>query len=250
MNLKVANLIAIQLGIFVGIMSWLAYSRLESAEPRIATELQERAVKPVAPAAPGIKADDQRPDAADDRADRDEAPPTAEQPAPAMHQYSEAAVQRYSDLAAQLYYQQIAPRRYVSSGLQNGPVVTEAPSYTEVEQAPAVVADEPAPQTVAYVEPTQVVVYPQPQFIVFSNSRRFANRCRPASPVIGAQMARTHRRTDRSRSHLSGSRDFESPAAPSAALRSPTHSLGLVQRQNDKMASCEPTQGVGPRGRR
>lgn len=251
MNLKVANLIAIQLGIFVGIMSWLTYSRLESAEPRIATESQERAVKPVAPAARGIQADDQRPSAVDNRTDRDEAPPNTEQPAQVMqHEYSPAAVQQNSALAAQLYYQQIAPQRYASSRLENASIVAKAPSYTEVEQAPAVAPDYPEAQTVAYVQPTQVVVYPQPQFIVFSNSRRFANRCRPASSVIGAHMATTNRRPNRPRSHLSGSRDFEKPAAPSAALRRPTQSLGVVHRRNDKVASCQPTEGVGLRGRR
>lgn len=249
MNLKVANLIAIQLGIFVGIMSWLTYSRLESAEPRIAAELPQRAAKPTAPARPGLKADDQRPDAVDDRADHDEPQPIADQPAPVFHQYSAAAVQHYSDLAAQQYYQQIAPRRYASSGLENGPIVAQAPSYTEVDQAPAVVADDPAPQPVAYVQPTQIVVYPQPQFVVFSNSRRFANRCRPASPV-GAHRATTHRRPDRPRPHRNGSTVFESPASPSAALRRPTQSLGVVHRRNDKVASCQPTEGLGPRGRR
>jgi hypothetical protein len=250
MNLKVANLIAIQLGIFVGIMSWLAYSRLESVEPRSATEMRERAAEPKTPAAPGIQADDQRPDALDDRADRDEARPIAEQPAPAFHQYSAAAVQHYSDLAAQQYYQQIAPQRYASSGLQNNSIVAEAPSYTEVEREPAVVADYSEPQTAAYVQPAQVVVYAQPQFVVFSNSRRFANRCRPASPVISAHRAATNRRPDRPRSHLNGSTVFESPASPWAALRRPTQSLGVVQRRNDKAPSCRPTDEFGPRGRR
>ena len=238
MNLKVANLIAIQLGIFVGIMSWLAYSRLESAGPRIATELRERAAKPAGPVGPGIKADDQSPDAVDDSADRDEAQPIAEQPAPSFHQYSAAAVQHYSDLAARQYYEQIAPRRYASSSLQNGPVVAEAPSYAEVEQAPAVVADYPEPHTVASVQPAQFIVYPQPQFVVFSNSRRFANRRRPAPPVIGAHMA-THRRLDRPRPHLSGSTESR-----------PTNSFGVVQRQNDKVPSCRPGEGIGPRGPR
>lgn len=239
MNLKVANLIAIQLGIFVGIMSWLAYSRLESSEPRIATETQERAVRPVAPAVPGFKADDQRPDAADYRADRDENQPIAEQPAPAFHQYSAAAVQHYSDLAAQQYYQQIAPRRYASSALENGPFVAAAPSFAEVEQAPEVVQDYPEPQTVAYVPPTQVVVYSQPQFVVFSNSRRLANRCRPPSPVTGTRVATTHRRPDRPRPKLIGSTGPRSP-----------QSLGVVQRRNDKMASCRPADEFRPRGRR
>ena len=239
MNLKVANLIAIQLGILVGIMSWLAYSRLDPAEPRIATKLQERAVKPAGPVGPGIKADDQRPDAVDDDADRDESQPNADQAAPAFHQYSAAAVQHYSDLAAQQYYQQIAPRRYASSGLENGPVVAEAPSYAQEGQEPTVVADYSEPQTAAYVQPSQIVVYPQPQFVVFSNSRRFANRHRPALPVTGAHAATTHRRPDRPRPKLIG------PTGP----RSP-QSLGVIQRQNDKAASCRPTDGLGPRGRR
>jgi len=251
MNLKVANLIAVEFGILIGTMSWLAYSRLEPAGPRGATELRERSPGPVAPARPVIKAEEQRPSAVDNRADRDEAPPNTEQPVPVMqHEYSPAAVQQNSALAAQLYYQQITPRRYASSGLDNAAIVAKAPSYTEVEREPAVAADEPAAQTVAYVEPAQVVVYPEPQFIVFSDSRRFANRCRPASPVIGAHKARTHRRPDRPRPQLNGSRDFESPAAPSAAFRRPTQSLGLVHRQNDKMASCRPTQGFGTGGRR
>jgi len=251
MNLKVANLIAIQLGIFVGIMSWLAYSRLAPVEPRLTAEVGKTTAEPVAPAAPGLKGDDQRPETADARAARDEPQPIAEQRAPVMqHHYSAAAVQQNSALAAQLYYQQIAPRRYASSGLQNGPVVTEAPSYAELAQETAVVADEPAAQTVAYVERPQVVLYSQPQFILFSNSRRLENRCRPASPVIGAHMARTHRHTDRPRLQPNDSTDSERPPARSPAFRRPAKSLGLVERQNDKMESCRPTQGVGPPGRR
>jgi hypothetical protein len=238
MNLKVANLIAIQLGVFVGIMSWLAYSRLESTEPRIA-ELPERAVKPAGPVGPGIKADDQRPDAADDGADRDELQPSADQPAPSFHQYSAAAVQHYSDLAAQQYYQQIAPRPYASSGFEKRSVAAEAPSYAEVEREPAVAADYSEPQTAAYVQPNQIVVYSQPQLVVFSNSRRFANRRRPASPVIGAHLPTPHRRADRSRPRLSGPTDCR-----------PAQSLGIVQRQNDKVPSCQPTEGCGLRGRR
>lgn len=251
MNLKVANLIAIQLGIFVGIMSWLAYSRLESTPPRIAAELQERAAKPAGPVGPGMKADDQRRDAVDDGADRDEPQSTAEQPAPVMqHEYSVAAVQQNSALAAQLYYRQIAPRRYASSGLQNSPAVAEAPAYAPVEQEPAVGADYSEPQPVAYVEPAQIVVYPQPQFVVFANSRRFGNRCRPTTHTPGTPLANAHRRLDRPRSHLNDSSAFENPPSPSAALRHPTNSFGVVQRRNDKSASCRPTDGFGSRGRR
>jgi hypothetical protein len=238
MNLKVANLVAVQFGMFVGIISWLAYSRLPSDEPRTAATV-------AAVFAPG----DQRPSTIDYRVDRDQ--PVAEQPAPAMHEYSAAAVQQYSALAAQLYYQQIAPRRYASSGLENGSSVAVAPSYAEVAQEPALAPpDYPASQTAAYVPPAQFIVYPQPQFVLFSNHRRFPNRCRSTPPVVGAHMATTHRRPDRPRCDLSGSTDFESPASPSAALRRPAKSPGIASRRNDGASSCRPIEGFGTRGNR
>ena len=66
-------------------------------------------------------------------------------------------------------------------GLENRIVATSAPAYTEV--APRTgerffgLHVEPVQQA-AYAEPTQIAVY-QPQFIVFSDQRRFPNRCRP-----------------------------------------------------------------------
>jgi hypothetical protein len=235
MNLKVANLIAIQLGIFVGIMSWLTYSRLESSEPHIAAETQARVTQAVVPAQPGIGAEDQRPSAVDYRADRDEDQPIVDQPAPVMrYQYSPEAVQQNSALAAQLYYQQIAPRRYASSGAGN---VAQAPAYAEVAQEPVVQADYPEPQTVADAQPTQVV-YQQPQLVVFSSGQSFRNRCRPA-PHRNALAAIADRRPNRGAAHLGSSRECR-----------PAKSFAVVQRRNDKMASCRPTDGFRPRGRR
>ena len=220
MNLKVANLVAVQFGMFVGIMSWLAYSRLESAEPR--------KVNPVSPISEPAG---QRPYAVDYRADRERAQSVAEQPVPVAYEYSPEAVQQYSALAAQQYYQQIAPRRYASSGLENGSIAADAPSYAEVDQAPvAVQSDYPEePQTVAYVQPTQFIVYPQPQFVVFSNRRRFANR-RRSTPHPGALMPTTHRHPDRPRSQPSGN--------------------GVAPRQNASAPTCRPTQGFESKGKR
>jgi hypothetical protein len=224
MNLKVANLIAVQFGVFIGIMSWLAYSRLPSAEPRTAAETRERTAESLAAFAPVLKPGDERPQTVDYRADRE-----GEQPAPAVHEYSAAAAQQYSALAAQQYYQQIAPRHYASSGLENSSVVADTPSYAEVVQEPEVVPDYPAPQTVAYVPSTQFIVYPQPQFVVFSNRHRFANRCR-VTPHPAAHMTTTHRRPDEGESHVSGA--------------------GVVPRRNASAPSCRPTQEFGPGGHR
>lgn len=231
--MKVANLVGIQFGIFVGLISWLAYSRLEFDEPGSSPEMQESAPAQNAPIAPARELRDQRSQSVDYRADREEIQPVALQPAPALHEYSAAAVQHYSALAAQQYYQQIAPRRYAKAALENGPIAAaEAPSYAEVDQAPAVAPVEyvAEPEPVAYAQPTQVVVYPQPQFVVFSNRHRFANRCRPASHPRGARTTFAHQRLDRVGPRPDGC-DAASP-------------------RNTSAPSCKPAHGFRPRGKR
>lgn len=239
MNVKVANLVAVQFGVLVGIVSWLAYSRFESAEPRVA--VVEMRKSPAAPAAVAPISDlgSQVARVLDDGADREQDQSIGEQPAPVTppHQYSPEAVQQYTALAAQQYYQQISPRRYASSGVANSSVAADSRSYAEVAQEPASVSPDYAdsPQTVAYAEPAQVVVY-QPQFIVFSNQRRFANRCRPtlrsAAPI-------THRGPGRGGPHLSGSTESR-----------PTKCLGTVPSRNPNDPSCRPSQESRPRGKR
>ena len=155
MNLKVANLVAIQFGIFVGILGWLAYSRIPPANRRTVAEMREPVAEPVSTFASAPNPAEQRSQTEDYPGDQERTQPVAEPPAPAMqHQVSAAAVQQNSALAAQLYYQQIAPRRYASSGLANSSIATVAPSSTEVAHERAVVqTDDPMPETVAYVEP-------------------------------------------------------------------------------------------------
>lgn len=235
MNLKVANLVAVQFGVFVGIVSWLAYSRFESAEPRIAAvEIQKRPMNSVAAVAPISDLGSQVSRALDDGTDGEQDQSIGEQPAQATqpHHYSPEAVQQYMALAAQQYYQQIAPRRYASSGLENGSSVAVTPSYPEVAQEPEVAPpDYPAPQTVAYVQPAQTVLYPEPvQFVVFSNARSFARRCRPAAPFAGAHMPAAHRRAERAECH--------------------PHGHAMVLRQDAAMKSCRPTRELMAQGKR
>jgi hypothetical protein len=183
MNVKVANLVAVQFGVLLGIVSWLAYSRFEAAEPRIAAgERRESPAAPASATAPISDLGSQVTRALNDDADREQDQSIGEQPAPATlpHHYSPEAVQQYMALAAQQYYQQIAPRRYASAGVTNNSIAPVTPIYTQRAQEPAAVSSDSAEpvQTVAYAEPTQIAVY-QPQFIVFSNQRRFPNRRRP-----------------------------------------------------------------------
>lgn len=236
MNLKVANLVAVQFGVLVGIMSWLAYSRFESAEPRIAAvEMRKRPVDSVAAVAPISDLGSQVTRALDSGTDREQDQSTAEPPVPVVpphHQYSPEAVQQYTALAAQQYYQQIAPRRYASASLENRLIAAVAPVYTEVAREPAAISldyVEPV-QTVAYTEPYPVVVYPQPQFVVFFNARRFANRCRPTAPLRDAHMPIAHRRPDRAECHPNG------------------HTI--VSPQNAGVKPCRPNQGLMAQGKR
>jgi hypothetical protein len=231
MHLKVSNLIAIQLGVLIGIMSWLAYSRLQSNEPRSpAVEKRESPAAPLAAAAPISDMGNQVSRALDGDINREQDQSTDEQPVSATlpHQYSPEAVKQYMEMATQQYYQQIAPRRYASAAVATSTVAT-APAYTEVTRQPAPVSSdyvEPV-QTVAYSEPAQVIVYPQPQFVVFSDQRRFPNRCRPAlQSAAGNPIA--HRRPDRVRPH---------------------QNVCPPPRQNHA-PSCRPGQESRPRGKR
>jgi hypothetical protein len=241
MNLKVAHLVSIQFGIFVGIVSCLVFSRFEYARPRTAAEVRKPATERAAAVEPVSEPEDQPADMVDDGADAESAEPITAKTAPALpNEYSPEAVERYRALATKLYYEQIAPRRTVSSSSANSSIPAVAPAYTEVTEEPAVVqTNDQAPETVAYVQPTQFIVYPPPaQFVVISQPRRFANRCRPASHP-GALASNPHRRPDSGRTHLSGSPAFHPATSP-----------GVAHHRNTGVPSCASTQGFNPQGTR
>lgn len=228
MNLKVAHLVAVQFGIFIGIVICLVFFRFEYARPRTAAEMRNPSTQQAAAVERMSETEDEL----------EPAEPLTEQPAVALpNEYSPEAVEKSMAILTKLYYEQIAPRRTVSSSPANTAV---APSYAEVAQEPAVVQyDEPAPQTVAYVQPTQFIVYPQPvPVVVFSHPRRFANRCRPA-PNASALASNSHRRWDSGGTHLSGL-----PASR------PPRTLRVEQRRTTGVPTCPSTQGLKPPGKR
>jgi hypothetical protein len=238
MNLKLAHLVAIQFGIFIGIVICLVFSRFESARPRTAAEMRERATERTAAGDRMSEPADEFADMANDREELDPAEQLTDQSTPAMpNEYSPEAVEKSMAILTKLYYEQIAPRRNVSSSPAN---IAVAPSYTEVASEPAVVqTDDPAPQTVAYVQPSQVIVYPQPaQVVLFSHLRRFVNRCRPA-PHPSALASNSHRRWNSGGIQLSGFPESRPP-----------RSLGLEQRRTTGVPTCPSTQGFPPRGKR
>jgi hypothetical protein len=251
MNLKVAHLVTVQFGIFIGIVICLVFSRFEPARPRTAAEMRELATEHAAAVERMSEPDDEFADLADNEERLEPAEPLTEQAAALPNEYSPEAVEKSMALLTKLYYEQIAPRRNPSSSRADSSITTVAPSYTEVAPEPALVQiDDPAPQTVAYVQPTQFVVYPQPaQVVVFSNPRCFVSRCRP-SPHSSALVSSSHRRPDGGGTHLSTSTMFERLTSPSFALRRPAGSPGVADRRNTGVPSCPPTGGFNPRGTR
>jgi hypothetical protein len=214
MNPKIANLIAIETGILIGLMSWLVYSRLPSAEPRTAPSVQEEKGDPFATVAPVINPRDQNAYAVDYAVERERAQ--------IAH---EAQVAR-----EQQYYQEIAPKPYANARLGNASIAMDSPSYANVDQEPAVVPSENVepPQTVVYTQPIQTFVYAQPPpIVVFSNPRRFANRCQ-STPHFSTPSTITQQCPDRRNSRLNDARVVPSPKVSTPSFR--------------------PTQGVRPRG--
>jgi hypothetical protein len=238
MNLKVAHLVSVQFGIFIGLVICLVFSRFEYFRPHAAAEMRKPATERATTVQPMSEPEDQASDMADDAAAPEQSDRFTEQPTAAMPtEYSPEAVEKSMAILTKLYYEQIAPRRNASSSSANTAV---APSYPEVAQAPEVVqVEDPAPQTVAYQQPTQVIVYPPPaQFVVFSQPRRFVRRCRP-TPQAGALASNSHRRQDSGETHLSGSPESRLP-----------RSLAVVHRGNTGVPTCPSTQGFTSSGKR
>jgi hypothetical protein len=238
MNLKVAHLVSVQFGIFIGLVICLVFSRFEYFRPHAAAEMRKPATERATTVQPMSEPEDQASDMVDDADAPEQSDRFTEQSTPAMPtEYSPEAVEKSMAILTKLYYEQIAPRRNASSSSAN---TTVAPAYTEVPQEPeAVQVEDPAPQTVAYAQPTQVIVYPQPaQFIVFPQPRRFVSRRRLAPPP-GALASNSHRRQDSGGTHLSGLPESRPP-----------RSLAVAHRGNTGLLACPSTQGVTPRGTR
>src|SRR6266850_1827872 len=196
MSPKIANLIAIETGILVGLMSWLTYSHLRSSEPRAEAGIQEnmvapvRGVAPVTPVAPAFEASNKRPSTAEYNAEREQARLMAERSA-----------------SLQSYYREIARESGTRSALEDGSTVVDSPTYAEVNPEPAALADE-------YVAPPQTVFYYAPaavQNVVFANPHRFRNRCRSTPHRNCAPPMMTHQCPDRRNSPQSDPRIVSVP---------------------------------------
>jgi hypothetical protein len=242
MKLKIANLVAIQFGIFVGTMSWLVYSSLPSNHPRSAAEMQESRGGPVATDARVFESRNRRPHTVDYAADRERERQRDEQLEPTSQDYDE----------------EIAPQPYASSGPDAASIDGNSLSYTTVAQEPAVVPTDyvDSPQTVAYAQPTQFIAYPA-ETVVFSNSRSFGNRFR--SPRLRrAFNSITHRPPNGGGPHQNiyqvvpgqiPNPPSRRPIVVPGQIPNP-YAFQVVPGQIPNAPSFRPTQGFRPRGNR
>jgi hypothetical protein len=173
MNSKVANLIALELGVLIAIMAWLAFSNLRSVKSQPIAQEPERTVDSFATVAPVIKSTNRRP-VVDYRADL-----------PAEPQQEEPSAQ-----TVQEYDQAVATEPYPSSSLDDGYIAETSPYYDVVDPEPLLTLPD------CLLSPVdQFVVYPQSTaFIIVSNSPSFGRRPRSPARPGGAPTMVAHRR--------------------------------------------------------
>ena len=160
MSLKVVNLIAVETGVLVGLVSWIAYSHFPSAQSRTEAGNEERLVAPVRNVSSVTRA------ASASGSGSYSVSPSRYSP---EREQARLMAERAASLAAsQRYYQTTATQPYTTSESDNGTAIVETPSYSYEEQPAEYI--EPAPAVVYYAAPIQTVVV--------SNPRHFRDRCR------------------------------------------------------------------------
>lgn len=173
MNPKVANLIALELGILIAVLAWLAFSNHSSVKQYPVAEEQERTAGSFATVTPVLKARNQPLYAVDYRADRAGPQQKDAEQAPTVQEY----------------YQEIATEPNASSDLADGVANESSPYYAGVDQPVVYPPDclvSPVNQIVEYVQPNEI--------IVFSNARSFGRRNRSRTRCGGARMMVAQRR--------------------------------------------------------
>lgn len=174
MSSKVANLIALELGVLIAIIAWLAFSNLRSVKPQPIAQEPERTVRSFATVAPGLRSTNRRRPVVDYRADLPAEPQQEEQPAQTVQKYDQA----------------IATEPYAGSSLDDGYIAETSPYYSVVNPEPLLASPD------CLLSPVdQFVVYPQSiALIIVSNSRSFGRHPRSPARPGGARTVVAHRR--------------------------------------------------------
>lgn len=172
MNSRVANVIAVELGLLIAVLVWLALSRLPSVPVHLATGDQARTEGSVATLAPLLKPRSQNLYA--DGTGRGGSIQAAEELMP----------------AAPEYVQELAPEPYAGSDYAQDFVAEASPSYAAIEPVPVLSSPE------CYAAPIgQIVTFVQPRpIVVFSSSRLIRRPNRSSTRFGGGRANAGHQR--------------------------------------------------------
>jgi hypothetical protein len=215
MSSKVANLIAIELGVLIAVLAWLAFSNLQIVKPQLIAQQPVRTVDSFATVASGLKSANPRPPVVDYRAGS----PAEEEQEPAQ--------------TVQAYEQPTANEPYPNSSLDDGYVTETVPSYT-VFDPPDRLLDSPD-CLFSPVDP--FFVYPQTTaIIVFSNPRSLGRHPRSTPRLGGAGTMVAHRPPPMTVTRR------PPPQAPP-----PMRGGGVGQRRNTPVQSSRPSPRIRPR---
>ncbi len=215
MNSRVANVIAIELGLLIAVLVWLAIYRLPSVPVHLASEEQARTDGSVATLAPLLKPRSQNFYA--DGAGRGGSMQAAEELMP----------------TAPEYVQELATEPYDSSDYADDFVAEASPSYAAVEQVPAL--NSPG----CYAAPVgQIVTFIQPRpIVVFSNTRLIRRPNRSTTRFGGGRGNGGHQRP--------GGGGLPMHGGGLAPRHNPTG--GLASAQNASARLARRNQAVKPR---
>ena len=262
MSSKISNIIAIELAILIGIMSWMTYflyAHFSSAQ-RTMAEIRESTADRVATVTAGSPSAKRRPYTLYYRSGGERAPSRSAESAQEDGQdyqdvvtdsgsgFEDKSLVETSQSYAQLNQASAVEPAYVTPAQS---VAYQQPVEPVLYQEPAAVAayEEPV-QTVVYQEPAQVYYQEPAYFVVYSNPYRFVNRFRSGQRRCGLVTA-THRSQDRIGPHQQN-RCGPVPQQQNVAnvpRVEPRENVARIEpRRNRNRRSGRPTQGLRMEG--
>ncbi len=174
MSSKVANLIALELGVVIALLTWLAFSNLRPAPALPSAPQPTRLVDSFAPLSRAHSSRTRPPAPVDYRAELSSEPEVEGEPPPAVQEYEPES----------------ATEGYLNAPVETAYVNATEPVYALVEPEPLLASPD-----CFFPPPNRYFVYPQSTaFVVFSNSQSRRRPPRAPSRGNGMRPRPTHQR--------------------------------------------------------
>ncbi len=220
MNTKVTNVIAVELGILIVILAWLAFSNFSRVKQPTLAEEQEPADSSFATVTSLPRPANPRHSAADYFTDQ---------------QRQQLAAQRQAQTlqyGTMQYDQQLAPAPDTSANADDSVTTGTSPYYAGVYPQPVT-----SPDSFAWPYDPVLVYPPTSEIIVISNAQAFVRREAPR--FARPPMTVVHRRPPGG-----GAAQFQ---APGRAFDLRPHGGGVIPRRTANPRSFRPSAGLRPR---